>query len=95
MQFPESAMGPKDVYEEIGGSASFKCKLPYEGAPVAWMHNGKQIYPEKNPQKYEIISEGPFRTLIIKNLRQEEQGTLGVKIADKLSTAKLGVGGQI
>ena len=69
--------------------------MPYDGAPVVWMHNGKQIFPEKNPAKYEIISDGPYRTLVIKNLREEEQGVLGVKIADKLTTAKLQVGGQI
>ena len=86
-------MGPKDVYEKSGGSASFKCKLPYDGAPVVWMHNGKQIFPERNPAKYEIITDGPYRTLVIKNLKEEEQGILGVKIADKLTTAKLQVGG--
>ena len=89
----QSIVGPKDANEKVGGSASFKCKLPHTGAPIVWMHNGKQIFPEKNPAKYEIISDGPFRTLVIKNLKEEEQGLIGVKIADKLTTAKLQVGG--
>ena len=47
----------KDVTEQVGGSATFKCQLPYEGAPVEWTHNGNRIYPEQDPQKYEIISD--------------------------------------
>ena len=83
----------KDVSECIGGSATFKCKLPYEGAPVEWIHNGKQIYPEKNPQKYEIITDGLSKVLVIKNLKEEEQGMFGVKIGENLCTAKLQVQG--
>ena len=79
--------------EHIGGSASFKYKLPHANAPIEWIHNGKRIYPEKDPQKYEVISDGLHKTLVIKNLKQEEQGTLGVKIADKVTTAKLQVQG--
>ena len=79
----------KDVSECIGGSATFKCKLPYEGAPVEWIHNGKRIYPEKNPQKYEIITDGLSKVLVIKNLKEEEKGTFGVKIGENLCTVKL------
>ena len=88
-------MAPKDIYEKIGGTASFRCKLPNDGAPVLWMHNGKQIFPEKNPAKYEIFSDGPFRTLVIKDLKEEEQGLIGVKLGNKLTTAKLKIAGQI
>ena len=83
----------KDVSERIGGSATFKCKLPYEGAPVEWIHNGIQIFPDKNPEKYEIITDGLFKVLVIKNLKEDEQGTFGVKIANNLCTAKLQVQG--
>merc|ERR1719383_1631649 len=83
----------KDVSERIGGSATFKYKLPHEGAPIEWTHNGKRIYPEKEPHKYEIVSDGLNRTLVIKNLKIEEQGSIGVKIADKVSSAKLQVQG--
>ena len=34
----QSIVGPKDVVEKVGGLASFKCKLPQDGAPVLWMH---------------------------------------------------------
>ena len=83
----------KDVSERIGGSAIFKYKLPNEGAPMEWIHNGKRIFPEKDPQKYEIIKDGLNRTLVIKNLKEQEQGSISVKIADKTSTAKLKVQG--
>ena len=83
----------KDVSENIGGSASFKYKLPHANAPIEWIHNGKRIFPEKNPQKYQVISDGLNRTLVIKDLQPEEQGSLGVKIADKVTTAKLEVQG--
>ena len=83
----------KDVSEHIGGSATFKYQLPYEGAPVEWIHNGKQIYPEKSPHKYEVITDGLSKVLIIKGLKEEEQGTIGVKIGEKFSTAKLQIQG--
>ena len=83
----------KDASEHVGGNATFKYKVPHEGAAVEWMHNGKRIYPEKNPEKYQVISDGLNKTLVIKNLKEEEQGTLGVKVADKMCTAKLQVQG--
>ena len=79
--------------ECLGGNATFSCKLPYEGAPVEWIHNGKQIYPEKNPEKYEIITNGLSKTLIIKNLKEQEQGTIGVKMGEQVCTATLQVKG--
>merc|ERR1712142_900454 len=60
---------------------------------MEWIHNGKRIFPEKDPQKYEIIKDGLNRTLVIKNLKEQEQGSISVKIADKTSTAKLKVQG--
>ena len=83
----------KDANEHVGGNATFKTKVPHKDAPVEWMHNGKRIYPEKNPEKYQVISDGLNKTLVIKNLKEEEQGTLGVKVADKMVTAKLQVQG--
>ena len=83
----------KDVSERIGGSATFKFKLPHEGAPTEWIHNGKRIYPEKEPHKYDVISDGLTRTLIIKNLKVEEQGNVGIRVANKVTTAKLRVQG--
>merc|ERR1712142_176505 len=83
----------KDVTERVGGSASFKCQLPYEGAPVEWTHNGKRIYPEKDPQKYEIISDGLNKVLIIKNIGRQEEGTMGVKVGETVSNAKIKVKG--
>ena len=83
----------KDVTERVGGSATFKCQLPYEGAPVEWTHNGKRIYPEKDPQKYEIISDGLNKVLIIKNIGRQEEGTMGVKVGETVSNAKIKVKG--
>ena len=60
---------------------------------MEWMHNGKLIYPEKEPHKYDIISDGLTRILVIKNLKVEEQGNVGIKVANKVSTAKLRVQG--
>ena len=82
-----------DVTEGIGGSATFRCKLPHKDAPVEWVHNGKRIYPEKNPEKYEIITEGLTKILVIKNLKIEEQGTMGAKVGAETCTAKLQVQG--
>merc|ERR1712142_969313 len=81
----------QDVTEQIGGSVKFDYNLPYEGAPVEWVHNGKKIYPERNPEKYQIISKGLVKTLVIKDVKEEEKGTIGVKIGDKVNTAKLEV----
>ena len=83
----------KDVYEHVGGSASFKYKLPHDGAPIEWIHNGKRIYPERDPKKYDVISDGLVKTLVIKDLKEDEQGTFGVKVGEKTNTAKLLVQG--
>ena len=83
----------KDVSEHVGGSASFKYKLPHDGAPIEWIHNGKRIYPEKEPRKYDIITDGLVKLLVIKDLKEDEQGTFGVKVGNKTSTAKLNVQG--
>ena len=85
----------KDVSETIGGSATFSCKLPKPDATIEWIHNGKRIYPEKNPEKYQVVSDGLKRTLIIKDLKKEEQGSLGVKVGEKTHTAKLQVQGVL
>ena len=83
----------KDVSEHVGGNATFKCKVPYEGAPVEWIHNGKRIFPEKDPKKYEIISDGLTKVLVIKDLKENEQGKFGVKIGETLCSANLQVKG--
>ena len=83
----------KDVSEAVGGLAKFTYKLPTPDATIEWIHNGKRIHPEKNPEKYQVISDGPKRTLIIKDLKEEEQGSLGVKIGEKTHMAKLQVQG--
>ena len=83
----------KDAAERVGGNATFKCKVPYEGAPVEWFHNGKRIYPEKDPSKFEVVSDGLFKTLIIKNLQENEQGKLGVKIGESMCQANLQISG--
>ena len=83
----------KDVSEHVGGSASFKYTLPHAGAPIEWIHNGKRIYPERDPRKYDVVSDGLVRTLVIKDLKEDEQGTFGVKVGDKTCTAKLEVQG--
>lgn len=82
-----------DVTEKVGGSAKFEIKLPYEDAPVEWLHNGKRIFPEKNPQKYHVITNGLSKILVINDLKKEEQGTMGIKIGEKTSTAKLQIKG--
>ena len=82
-----------DVTESIGGSATFKVQLPRKDAVVEWTHNGKRIYPEKYPNKYEIITDGLIKKLIIKNLRIDEEGTLGAKIGEETCTAKLHIQG--
>merc|ERR1712142_1040399 len=66
---------------------------PYEGAPVEWIHNGKRIFPEKDPKKYEIISDGLTKVLVIKDLKENEQGKFGVKIGETLCSANLQVKG--
>ena len=83
----------KDVTEPVGGSAKFHFRVPHEGAPIEWMHNGKRLYPERDPQKYQIISDGLNKTLVIKDLKEEEQGTMAVKIGNHQSTAKLHIQG--
>ena len=87
--------GLEDVSETIGGSATFSYKLPKPDATIEWIHNGKRIYPEKNPEKYQVVSDGLNRTLIIKDLKEEEQGSLGVKIGEKTHAAKLQVQGVL
>ena len=83
----------KDVSEHVGGSATFKYTLPHAGAPIEWIHNGKRIYPEKEPRKYDIITDGLVKLLVIKDLKEDEQGTFGVKVGNKTNTAKLNVQG--
>ena len=83
----------KDVSEHVGGSATFKYKLPHEGAPIEWIHNGKRIYPEKDPKKYTVVTDGLVKTLVIKDLKEDEQGTFGVKSGDKTTSAKIEVQG--
>ena len=60
---------------------------------MEWFHNGKRIYPEKDPSKFEVVSDGLFKTLIIKNLQENEQGKLGVKIGESMCQANLQISG--
>merc|ERR1712142_1114714 len=90
---PEKMEPIEDVTEPVGGSAKFHFRVPHEGAPIEWTHNGKRLYPERDPQKYQIISDGLNKTLVIKDLKEEEQGTMAVKIDNHQSTAKLHIQG--
>jgi len=43
--------------------------------------------------KYDIVSDGLVKTLVIKDLKEDEQGTFGVKVGNKTTNAKLHVQG--
>ncbi|XP_039260669.2 myomesin-1-like isoform X1 [Styela clava] len=56
---------PEDIYINRGETASFSCTLTRDDAKVTWSKNGVEI--SESDERYEIISDGNKRNLVLKN----------------------------
>ncbi|CAH2281872.1 obscurin isoform X24 [Pelobates cultripes] len=66
--------------------AFLECQVSRENAQVTWYKKGKQIAPSN---KYEIISQGLYRKLIINEAEPDDEDTYTCDAVDDKTSAKL------
>ncbi|XP_066264194.1 obscurin-like [Branchiostoma lanceolatum] len=82
--------GLQDQYAiEYDAQAQFSCKMNKPDVEVTWYKNQEKL---ENSKKYEIIMDGHDHTLIIKDIRHDDDTTYSCASKHRKTTAKLIVG---
>ncbi|CAF4088504.1 unnamed protein product, partial [Adineta steineri] len=63
---------PATLEGDENDKIELECSVQDEDAECDWFFEGEKILPELYPDKYEIISYGKVRTLVIKKLSSTE-----------------------
>ncbi|KAL0978793.1 hypothetical protein UPYG_G00175290 [Umbra pygmaea] len=66
------SQGLSDIHVIMGNSTEMECKLSSTTCEGTWYKDGEQI---KGSDNIEIIHDGAFRKLILKNCKEEDSGT--------------------
>ncbi|CAM4765861.1 unnamed protein product [Rotaria magnacalcarata] len=59
---------PPTMETDENNKVELECSVQDEDAECDWYANGEKILPELNPDKYEVISYGKVRKLVVKKL---------------------------
>ncbi|XP_037535708.1 immunoglobulin-like and fibronectin type III domain-containing protein 1 [Nematolebias whitei] len=93
---PETAVDPvvyftsglSDVTAIIGTDAELLCKLSSENCDAVWYKDGKEITEADN---IDIVTDGTYRKLIIKNCREDDSGKYKCEADGRKTEAVLNV----
>lgn len=75
-----------------GDTAEFVCSVSKEAIAVEWMRGDKVLEPD---DKYNIISDGKKRTLVVKDSVPGDAGKYTVRVGEAKATARLTVIGKL
>lgn len=82
---------PQNLEVLEGDKANFVCSVSKDSYEVKWFKGDEEL---KTDDKYEIVSDGKKRMLIIKNSIPKDEGTYAVMIGSSRATAELAVIGK-
>lgn len=74
-----------------GEKAEFTCSVSKETYEVKWLKDDKEL---EAGDKYQMVSDGKRRTLVIKNCEPKDEGGYVVKIGPTKASADLTVLGK-
>lgn len=74
-----------------GQKAEFTCSVSKDTYSVVWMKDGKEL---ESGDRFEIVSDGKNRTLIIKECELKDEGGYVVVIGETRASADLTVNGK-
>ncbi|XP_007546994.1 immunoglobulin-like and fibronectin type III domain-containing protein 1 [Poecilia formosa] len=80
--------GLSDVTAVIGNDAELLCKLSSEDCDATWYKDGKEITATED---IDIIKEGSYRKLVIKNCKEEDTGKYKCEADGRKTEAMLNV----
>ncbi|KAI8497868.1 hypothetical protein Bbelb_245200, partial [Branchiostoma belcheri] len=76
---------------EYGEDVTFAVELTKPKAEVKWLLNGKVIDPDRPRGKYQVVTDGTKRKLIVKNCNGKDNGEITCVFGDKEATSQLKV----
>eukprot|EP00061_Rhincodon_typus_P017001 g45496.t1 len=85
---PEFISRPQNLEVVEGDKAEFVCSVSKEAYEVKWFRGDKEL---KSDDKYEIISDGKKRVLVIKDSIPKDEGTYAAMIGTSRAPAELTV----
>ena len=77
---------------EFAETAVLECEVSHPKAEVTWLKDGEPILPEDLvSKKYEVLTEGPKRRLIIHDVDKDDQAEFTCKVGDDQTAANVNV----
>ena len=80
---------------EFAETAVLECEVSHPKAEATWLKDGQPITPEElTSKKYEVVSDGRKRRLIIHDVVKDDNAEFTCKVGDNQTVANVNVKGE-